>query len=212
MINIIAHRGFWHDIEQKNTIKAFRLALENNFGIETDLRDFDGQVVISHDIPNKNCITFKEFMEIVAEYAPQTLSLNIKSDGLQQLVKEELRWYSDYFCFDMAVPDALGYKASELIFYTRFSEIELKPSLLSESSGIWLDNFSSNMLNVDALSEFLQQGKNVVLVSPELHSYEYESYWTDLLEYLKNNPGKKHMVGLCTDKPSDAKEFFINAG
>lgn len=212
MINIIAHRGFWLDIEQKNTIKAFRLALENNFGIETDLRDFDGQIVISHDIPNENCITFKEFMGIVAEYTPQTLSLNIKSDGLQQLVKEELGGYSDYFCFDMAVPDALGYSKSELAFYTRFSELELKPSLLIESSGVWLDNFSSHMLNVDALREFLLQSKDVVLVSPELHGYEHESYWTDLLEYLKNNPEHTHMVGLCTDKPIDAKEFFINVG
>ncbi len=77
---------------------------------------------------------------------------------------------------------------------------------------MWLDNFSSNKLNEKALNEFLQQGKNVVLVSPELHGYEYKSYWADLLECLGNNPEYTYMVGLCTDKPIDAKEFFIDVG
>lgn len=41
-------------------MKAFRQALDNNFGIETELRDFNGQIVVSNDIQNKDCMTFQE--------------------------------------------------------------------------------------------------------------------------------------------------------
>lgn len=210
MIDIIAHRGFWRVAEQKNSVEAFRYALENNFGIETDLRDFNGEVVISHDIPNKDSMTFKEFISIVREYEIQTLALNIKSDGLQTLVRDALGDYLEYFCFDMSVPDALGYDKADIKFYTRFSDIELTPSLLTESSGVWLDNFSSHELNVHALDRFLTCNKHVILVSPELHGYEYQQYWRDLLEYIKKNLDKSGMIGLCTDKPNLAREFFAN--
>jgi glycerophosphoryl diester phosphodiesterase len=211
VLDIIAHRGFWLESNQKNSIEAFKLALNNGFGIETDLRDFNGKIVISHDVPNKSCISFDEFMAIIQEYPPQTLSLNIKSDGLQKLAKEVLGSYKEYFFFDMSVPDTLGYSRSQLIFYTRYSDIELHPALLSESSGVWLDNFSSNKLDIDSLERFLNLNKNVVLVSPELHGFDYESYWNQLLKHLKLNPDKIQYIGLCTDKPMDAKEFFSYA-
>lgn len=211
MLDIIAHRGFWSEEIQKNSIESFKLALENGFGIETDLRDFNSNIVISHDVPNESCITFHDFMAIVQEFPPQTLSLNIKSDGLQELSKKGLGSYTDYFFFDMSVPDTLGYSRSQLIFYTRYSDIELHPALLNESAGVWLDNFSSNMLDIDSLDRFLNLNKKVVLVSPELHGFGYESYWNQLLKYIKLNPGRVQGIGLCTDKPMDAKEFFSYA-
>ena len=111
----------------------------------------------------------------------------------------------------MSVPDTLGYSRSQLIFYTRYSDIELHPALLKESAGVWLDNFSSSRLDIDSLDRFLNLNKNVVLVSPELHGFEFENYWNQLLKYLKLNPGKVQYIGLCTDKPMDAKEFFSYA-
>jgi glycerophosphoryl diester phosphodiesterase len=62
-MNIISHRGFWRDKEEMNTRTSFLRAIENNFGIETDVRDHSGELVISHDMPigDKN-ITFDEFL------------------------------------------------------------------------------------------------------------------------------------------------------
>ena len=211
MLDIIAHRGFWIKSSKKNTVEAFELALKNGFGIETDLRDFNGNIVISHDVPTESSITFNRFMEIVQKYPSQTLSLNIKSDGLQELSKKDLGNYTDYFFFDMSVPDTLGYSRNQLKFYTRYSDIELHPALLNESAGVWLDNFSSNRLDIDSLDRFLNLNKKVALVSPELHGFEYENYWKQLLKYLKLNPGKVQFIRLCTDKPMDAKEFFSYA-
>lgn len=210
MIEIIAHRGYWLKKEEMNSIVSFERALINGFGIETDLRDYKGDVVISHDIANKNCVTFEEFMVVVQQYSPQLLSLNIKADGLQKLNKSILGNYSNYFFFDMSVPDALLYAQTELTFYTRFSDVEDKPSLFEQSKGVWVDNFSSNTLDILSIDSFLKQGKLVVLVSPELHHYEYMDYWTELLQYIKSNSHMQHRIGLCTDFPMAAKEFFSN--
>jgi hypothetical protein len=35
--------------QRKKTLAAFERALQNGFGIETDFRDHNGKVVISHD-------------------------------------------------------------------------------------------------------------------------------------------------------------------
>ena len=43
---------------EKNSIKSFKLSFDKSFGIETDLRDFQGSLVISHDpvINNNNIL------------------------------------------------------------------------------------------------------------------------------------------------------------
>ena len=210
-MNIIAHRGHWFHVDEKNTERAFRPALERGFGIETDLRDYKGQLVISHDIADESSMTFKTFMSIAAQYPKQTLALNIKSDGLQELVKEELAGHEDYFCFDMSLPDSLGYIKNGLTLYARVSDLEVQPTLLAESQGIWLDNFSSNTLNRHALDEYMDMNKIMVLVSPELHGYDYDNYWKQLKNYMIDRPDCDNKLGLCTDHPIDAREYFHDA-
>ena len=63
-MEIIAHRGFWRKKTDQNTIGAFKLALNNHFGIETDIRDQNGQLVISHDIPKTKSIRLSELFKI----------------------------------------------------------------------------------------------------------------------------------------------------
>jgi len=48
---ILAHRGAWTVPKERNSAEALKRALKSGFGIETDLRDLDGTVVISHDPP-----------------------------------------------------------------------------------------------------------------------------------------------------------------
>ena len=56
----MAHRGFWISEEEKNKTVAFERAFDNNFGVETDLRDICGKIVISHNMPNGDEISFEE--------------------------------------------------------------------------------------------------------------------------------------------------------
>mgnify|MGYP006075220631 CR=1 FL=1 len=50
---------------EKNMVVAFQRSLELGFGIETDLRDYNGEIVISHDIADKNSMRFSDFMKLV---------------------------------------------------------------------------------------------------------------------------------------------------
>ena len=55
---IMCHRGYWSGELgiaplQKNSWEAFERAIDFGFGIETDLRDYAGSVVISHDVPTE---------------------------------------------------------------------------------------------------------------------------------------------------------------
>ena len=44
---ILSHRGFWKTKDEKNTITSFKRSFDCGFGTETDLRDHDGEIVIS---------------------------------------------------------------------------------------------------------------------------------------------------------------------
>jgi len=205
---IISHRGFWKNEKEKNALIAFQHSLENGYGIETDLRDYGGEIVISHDIADENSMLFSDFMLLIMNYPPVLLALNIKSDGLQQKVSADLRGYKNYFVFDMSIPDALGYQKQGITNYTRFSDIEPLPALTIDADGVWLDNFGNNTLNVGTINEYVEQGKKIALVSPELHKFEYAGYWQEIKSYINMNPKHAEMISICTDFPEEAQGFF----
>ena len=82
--NILAHRGYWRDPKNRNALSALRAALEAGFGIETDIRDALGELVISHDPPrSKDAVKFECFLDLVlATKSAGRIALNIKADGL----------------------------------------------------------------------------------------------------------------------------------
>jgi glycerophosphoryl diester phosphodiesterase len=207
-MKILAHRGFWTAAAEKNTWSAFERALQDGFGIETDLRDADGQIVIAHDLPRGDEISLDQFLQLCARY-PQgrPLALNIKADGLQALVRDTLARHAidDAFVFDMAVPDALGYLRQQIPTYTRCSEYEPAPAYLAQAAGIWLDAFHSEWYAPQHIEQFLQHGKAVCLVSPELHRRPHLALWRQLRDSgLHQHP----LFSLCTDFPSEAKDYF----
>lgn len=104
-MNILAHRGFWQSVEEKNSILATTRAIECGFGIELDVRDQNGSLVVSHDIPKGSCAYFKEHMNLSSDKT--TWAINIKADGLASVLKSELEQFGieNYFAFDMSIPE-----------------------------------------------------------------------------------------------------------
>ena len=205
----LAHRGYWLKPEQKNSAQAFSQALQLGFGIETDIRDHQGQLVIAHDLPLGHEMLFTEFLSLYQQYPTRpVLALNIKADGLQLALKQALTQFSvdNYFAFDMSVPDGLMCSRAGLTLFTRQSELETKPlSLYQEASGVWIDCFFDDWITESVLQEHLQQGKKVALVSPELHKRDHLSTW----HYYKNLACiNSDQVYLCTDFPEAAQRFF----
>ena len=106
-MELLSHRGFWKTADQKNTKEANELSFKNGWGIETDIRDYNKELVISHDIATDNDYT-TEFLfdQYRSAGIKGTLALNIKADGLSKMLLLLLEKYniSDYFVFDMS-PD-----------------------------------------------------------------------------------------------------------
>lgn len=206
---IISHRGYWKSQEEKNKQISFDRSFKLGYGTETDIRDYKGELVISHDIPDENSLKVDDLFNLYKTYLNSnlTLALNIKSDGLQLKLKEKLVEFGieNYFVFDMSIPDTLGYLRNNIKTFTRQSEYEPIPALIDECQGIWLDSFESIWYDEKVLLNHFQSAKKVALVSPELHKRSHIEFWT----YLKNN--NYHELDnliLCTDLPEDATEFF----
>lgn len=209
MMKIISHRGYWKAEEEKNKQISFERSFKLGFGTETDIRDYKGNLVISHDIPDENCLSINEFFNIYKSHSnlDLILALNIKSDGLQVKLKEKLIEFGieKYFVFDMSIPDTIGYMKYNMISFSRQSEYEPIPVFENECQGIWLDAFDSKWYDAKLLSDHINKGKNVAIVSPELHKRKHIELW----QFLKINKFEKlDNIILCTDLPEEATEFF----
>lgn len=209
-MQIISHRGYWLEEPEKNTLIAFKRSFSLNFGTETDIRDFNGKLVISHDIANKNCITIEKFFEIYKSIEIQpSLALNIKSDGLQNLLKKSLKQnnINNYFVFDMSIPDTIMYLKEGINVFIRQSEYESVSPFYDRASGIWLDSFEDIWYSEEVVKKHLDNGKKVAIVSSELHKREYLKHWTFLNSW--NIINDDNLI-LCTDLPEKAIKFFKN--
>ena len=205
MMKILSHRGYWKEASEKNSITAFLRSFNLNFGTETDLRDQNGEIVISHDIPENDSLLFKNFLKALND-KPLTLALNVKADGLAKELKKILQGYPElnYFVFDMSIPDMKSYLDLGISVFTRVSDVEKIPIWLEYSDGIWLDAFSHDWYDIEVIHKLLATGKQVCVVSHELHKRDYNEVW-NMLYPLRTCAA----LMLCTDFPEDAHSFFF---
>lgn len=207
-MQIIAHRGFWLNPSEKNTSIAFTRALENGFGIETDFRELNGDLVVSHDLPRGDEMPIGEFLNLYAATPNDGLmALNIKADGLESLVRKmaEDLGMQNYFAFDMSVPDMRGYFSEGIPTFTRLSEYEKTPVFLDKSTGVWLDAFEGEWYDLSTINDLLEKNKQVAIVSSELHGRSHHQLWAFMKKnHLQQNP----LISMCTDFPLEAKEYF----
>lgn len=210
-MKILSHRGYWKSENEKNTKIAFERSFELGFGTETDIRDFNGELVISHDPPERKFkhITVSDFFKIYKSIGEGLqLALNIKSDGLQEKLFKLIKDYdiTNYFVFDMSIPDTIGYLKNNTKFFTRQSEFEIDPSLYSQADGIWMDEFNSSWIEEKKIQNHILNGKKVCIVSPELHKRDFNIEWNNYKSiFLKDTDDN---ISFCTDLPEKAKQFF----
>jgi hypothetical protein len=156
---------------------------------------------------------------LLAQYAElgstACLALNIKSDGLAPHLASLLEAHAitNYFAFDMSVPDMLHYARAGLRFYTRHSEYEPQPALYEPAAGVWLDAFDRTWFTRETIAGHLRAGKDVCVVSPELHGREVEAVW-QMLEGLSGERSfgiASPRLLLCTDRAPVAEGMFQHA-
>lgn len=206
---VLSHRGYWQDPSEKNTPAAFERSFALGFGTETDLRDRDGRLVISHDMAGRDALPAETFFDIYRRHRqPLPLALNIKADGLQAELQRLLAEYQieNYFVFDMAVPDGLVYARQQFRAYTRHSEYEPTPPYYELAQGVWLDEFNGHWLTDEVIEQHLERGKSLCIVSPDLHKRDYRQEW-EHYRRLEAKIGPNTLM-ICTDFPEQAREFF----
>lgn len=204
-IKIIAHRGYWKTELEKNTMTALKRAIDCGYGFETDLRDCRGELVISHNPPTGNEITVKSIFEMYSQKQSDVpLALNIKADGLQEMLAELVAKYNinNYFVFDMSVCDTLPYISQHFKIASRRSEYEKDMPFYMNSATVWVDFFMNDSLVRSEVERILKDGKIACVVSPELHGRDYFDVWNQL-KYINNTN-----LYLCTDYPEKADKFF----
>lgn len=206
---LLAHRGWWQSRDEQNSAAAIERAFAGGFGVETDLRDLAGAIVVSHDPPRGGEMRLEELLAIARRYPDSgPLALNIKSDGLQSLLEPMLARGHDYFLFDMAVPDLVASVRRGFSCFTRQSDIERVPVLLDQVDGVWMDSFAATLPDVESATALIGCGKRVALVSPELHGHARADGWA-LLRSSGLHRSPRAM--LCTDFPDLAADFFGDA-
>lgn len=208
--NILAHRGLWNESFQKNSKEAIFNALLAGYGIETDIRDRDLKIIISHDPPSKHENFY--LYEIIEFYIENNcngkIALNVKSDGLINLIKNIFSKNNicneNFFFFDMSIPDQFLYMNSGLRFFERLSEYETIPKMENKSCGYWIDNFGNNDLFIDQCKKYVTE-KQICAVSSELHGRDQTLQWEEIrINYIH----KSENFLLCTDMPNLANNFF----
>lgn len=211
-MKILSHRGYWKRVDEKNTKIAFERSFQLGFGTETDIRDLNGELVISHDPPTIDCqyLTVADFFKIYKIWGDGLqLALNIKSDGLQRKLMQLIIDFNitNYFVFDMSIPDTIGFIKNNTKFFTRQSEYEIDPAFYTQADGVWLDEFNGHWIDDEVIQKHIKNGKKVCIVSPELHKRSYNIEWDNYKNiFLKDS---EHKISICTDLPEKAN-FFLN--
>lgn len=203
---ILAHRGAWRHKAEQNRPDCLANALRAGFGIETDLRDRSGEVVVSHDVPGADAPRLSQcWTEWLDLASPErVLALNVKADGLAEIMAPLVAGRaSDYFFFDMSVPDMRHYMRLGLSTFTRHSDAEPSPAYYADCAGVWMDELDREWITAADVQAHLDSGKRVALVSGELHRRDKGPIW-ELARRFRHDD--RMMV--CTDLPAQLQEFL----
>lgn len=204
---VLAHRGHWSDEQnykklEKNSLHAISRAAELGFGLETDIRDFCGQAVISHDPALSDVL---KFSEIIGLTFSGLVALNVKADGLIPLLMNEIKVglpRFEHFYFDMSFPESKKYRAINLPLADRKSDLE---QLQNYNSGyVWVDSFKSDWYLNEVMLPNKPVGVKVVVVSPELHNRPYLKAWKWLAKQMLSD----NSLHICTDYPLQFLELI----
>lgn len=150
-----------------------------SFGIEIDLRDYDNDIILSHDPYNNNynCTTLIELMQF---YNHKFIILNIKSERIEHKVIEIMKRYGvdNYMLLDSSFPMIYklaweGYGDKLCVRYSKYEKLDYDFIKKYNIGWVWVDCFDGknplNKFNYNVIKKELNM--KVCIVSPELQNY-----------------------------------------
>ena len=189
-MEIIAHRI--------NTINQLK-NLNNNLGVEVDIRSNDKNLIICHD-PFTDYINFEEWLSF---YNHGTLILNVKENGLEKELLKTMRSFKkdNFFILDQSFPYLVNtIKTGEKRCAVRLSEYESINTVLTlknKLKWVWIDFFTKFPVNFEIYKILKKNNFKLCLVSPELQGHP-NSKCLDLKQFIKSN--EMYFDAVCTKK------------
>lgn len=195
---IIAHRGQWSNKAEQNSIVSIEKAFASGFAVETDVRERNGKLIISHDSPNQKI----DLPELLIKPGDR-FALNIKEDGLFDFFENqrELIRSTSSFLFDGSIPQMHFINKLGLPHALRLSEFET--DIPWECEYLWIDGFETDWWMNESKIYSLIEKYNCIFVSPELHKRDYAEAFDWFAETRVN---KKLNISVCTDFPQTLLE------
>jgi len=144
-------------------------------GIEIDVRDYEGQIFLSHD-PFQDVHSLCQFnCEFLNCLNPRSLIVNVKSERIENKVLELIKtseFTGDWFFLDSSF-SMLVSQGRRLPFAARLSEyepIELGQLLYSQGliQWLWIDTFTKLPLSKRTVAWIKDCGIKTCLTSPDL--------------------------------------------
>lgn len=207
-MKIICHRGLWKGkTELQNSKRACLEGLKLFDGIEIDLKNKNGKIILSHDpiLSNKR---YLELSVLFKENKDSFYALNIKEDGLGPKLKELITKYNikNYMCFDLSSPEEYCYLQLGLKVFKRFGDQDFINISQQKTRGLVFDIFNNrNQLNYLKKLNNSKLNLPTMIISPELHNLSFLKTWK-----LYNEKLTTKNLYICTDHPFEAREFFEN--
>ena len=205
-MKIICHRGLWKTKKEQNSFKACAQGNDLFDGIEIDLKNQNGKIVLSHDPLNAK--QSPALLELVFKTNPTAFyALNIKEDGLGPELLRLINKYKikHYMCFDLSKPEELKYRKLKLSIFERAGDKDGFP--LDSNNGMIVDIFDQKNLNWTLEQLVSTKARALFFISPELHGNTEQAMWKKLKTFEKS---LKIKLYLCTDFPEKAASFFAH--
>ena len=163
-------------IDHRVNTSARLASLARDCGAEIDLRDYDGEIRLTHDPLSSG----EKLGDWLKGWKHALCVYNVKCDGLELQVREAglAAGVKDYFFLDCAAPTLVRLaRGGEKNLAVRFSEYEpLEGALAFEglASWAWVDCFSKLSLTRENYPR-LKKAFKICLVSPELQGHGKEA-------------------------------------
>ncbi len=154
---------------RRNSISDLK-STPKEFGVEIDVRSFGKELIISHD----PFLRGERFEDWLLHYNHGTLILNVKEEGLEELLLSYLMKYqiNSYFFLDQSFPFLIKTsKNGEKKIAVRVSEyesIETALRLKDDVDWVWVDMFTKFHLTKNDFHKLKKANFKLCLVSPEL--------------------------------------------
>ena len=178
MTFIISHRGIF---DSKNTsLESIKKCIDNDIGLEIDLRINEGSIYISHD-SEKSSLFFEDVCPILSntdvQVALHIKELDVIPNTLEILKKNQIH---NFFLFTVENHKIKGDENFNVAYYANSFPNDVSDKIL------WCDESVTKWFNSKSISELKNKNNKLIAISQEILNHcsvkDAESYWNFLYD------------------------------